>query len=58
MNRGVQEFQAARYREAIAAFERAAAIDPSRAPVGKHIAWGYCHVPGGSTVDMLDRIEA
>jgi phytoene dehydrogenase-like protein len=32
-------------------------IDPSRAPAGKHIAWGYCHVPSGSTVNMLDRIE-
>src|SRR5262249_26904353 len=32
-------------------------VDPSRAPVGKHVAWAYCHVPGGSTVDMLDRIE-
>jgi phytoene dehydrogenase-like protein len=33
-------------------------IDPSRAPAGKHIAWGYCHVPGGSAADMLDRIES
>ncbi len=32
-------------------------VDPSRAPAGQHIAWGYCHVPSGSTVDMLDRIE-
>jgi phytoene dehydrogenase-like protein len=32
-------------------------FDPSRAPVGKHVAWGYCHVPGGSTVNMLDRVE-
>ncbi len=32
-------------------------VDPSRAPSGKHIAWAYCHVPGGSTVDMLERIE-
>jgi len=32
-------------------------FDPSRAPTGKHVAWGYCHVPHGSTVDMLDRIE-
>jgi phytoene dehydrogenase-like protein len=32
--------------------------DPSRAPVGKHTAWAYCHVPSGSTVDMTDRIEA
>jgi phytoene dehydrogenase-like protein len=32
-------------------------VDPSRAPAGKHVAWAYCHVPSGSTVDMLDRIE-
>jgi phytoene dehydrogenase-like protein len=32
-------------------------FDPSRAPAGKHIAWGYCHVPHASTADMLDRIE-
>jgi phytoene dehydrogenase-like protein len=33
-------------------------FDPSRAPAGKHTLWAYCHVPGGSTVDMLPRIEA
>jgi phytoene dehydrogenase-like protein len=33
-------------------------FDPSRAPEGKHIAWGYCHVPNGSTEDMTGRIEA
>jgi phytoene dehydrogenase-like protein len=32
--------------------------DSTRAPQGKHIAWVYCHVPKGSTVDMLPRIEA
>jgi phytoene dehydrogenase-like protein len=34
------------------------AFDPSRAPEGRHTAWSYCHVPNGSTVDMLPRIEA
>ena len=33
-------------------------FDPSRAPAGKQIAWSYCHVPNGSTVDMTERIEA
>jgi phytoene dehydrogenase-like protein len=31
--------------------------DPTRAPQGQHTAWGYCHVPNGSTVDMTARIE-
>ncbi len=33
-------------------------FDPTRAPEGKHTAWGYCHVPHGCTVDMTGRIEA
>lgn len=32
-------------------------FDRSRAPEGKHVAWGYCHVPHGSTMDMLSRVE-
>jgi len=32
-------------------------FDSSRAPEGKHTAWAYCHVPSGSTADMLPRIE-
>lgn len=31
--------------------------DPSRAPTGKHTAWGYCHVPSGSREEMTARIE-
>jgi len=32
-------------------------FDGSRAPEGKQTAWAYCHVPGGSTLDMTDAIE-
>ena len=33
-------------------------FDPTRAPAGRHVVWGYCHVPNGCTVDMTTRIEA
>src|SRR5437588_4710151 len=33
-------------------------FDPSRAPLGKHTAWAYCHVPHASTAGMLERIES
>ncbi len=33
-------------------------FDSSRAPAGKHVLWTYCHVPNGSGVDMVERIEA
>ncbi len=32
-------------------------FDDERAPAGRHVAWSYCHVPNGSTVDMTERIE-
>jgi len=32
-------------------------FDSTRAPEGKHTAWGYCHVPNGSTFDMTERVE-
>ncbi|MEO8218167.1 MAG: NAD(P)/FAD-dependent oxidoreductase [Acidobacteriota bacterium] len=32
-------------------------FDSTRAPEGRHTAWGYCHVPHGSTRDMTDAIE-
>lgn len=33
-------------------------FDQSRAPAGKHTAWGYCHVPNGYEGNVVDRIEA
>jgi phytoene dehydrogenase-like protein len=38
-------------------FVQPCVVDTSRAPAGKHIAWAYCHVPSGSTIDMTDAIE-
>ena len=32
-------------------------LDASRAPEGKHTGYAYCHVPGGSSVDMTEAIE-
>jgi len=32
-------------------------FDASRAPAGQHTVWAYCHVPNGSTVDMLPNVE-
>ncbi len=32
-------------------------FDASRAPAGKDTAWAYCHVPNGSKIDMLERLE-
>src|SRR5262245_10698237 len=33
-------------------------FDSSRAPERRHTAWAYCHVPHGSSADMLATIEA
>ena len=33
-------------------------FDSTRAPAGKHTAWGYCHVPNGSNFNMTERIES
>jgi phytoene dehydrogenase-like protein len=34
------------------------ALDPTRAPPGKHTGYAYCHVPAGSTVDRTAAVEA
>ncbi|MEH6305925.1 NAD(P)/FAD-dependent oxidoreductase [Olivibacter sp. CPCC 100613] len=39
-------------------FAQQSLFDPSRAPIGKQVAWGYCHVPNGSTRDMSEQIES
>jgi phytoene dehydrogenase-like protein len=33
-------------------------FDQTRAPPGRHVAWAYCHVPSGSTLDLTDAVEA
>ncbi|HET9284670.1 MAG TPA: NAD(P)/FAD-dependent oxidoreductase, partial [Candidatus Angelobacter sp.] len=32
-------------------------FDPTRAPAGKHTAWGYCHVPNGFSGNVAEVIE-
>ena len=38
-------------------FVQPSLFDSSRAPAGRHTAWGYCHVPNGYTGDMQEKIE-
>jgi len=38
-------------------FAQQTPFDKTRAPEGRHTAWGYCHVPNGSDVDMTEAIE-
>jgi len=38
-------------------FAQPTLFDSTRAPAGKHTAWGYCHVPNGSSFDMTERVE-
>jgi phytoene dehydrogenase-like protein len=44
-------------RRPLVIFTQPTLTDPSRAPNGKHIAWGYCHVPNGCTKNMVEAIE-
>ena len=32
-------------------------FDSSRAPAGQHTAWAYCHVPHGSNINVLAKLE-
>lgn len=38
-------------------FAQPTLFDPTRAPAGRHSAWGYCHVPNGYKGNIVDRIE-
>jgi phytoene dehydrogenase-like protein len=38
-------------------FTQASLFDESRAPAGKHTAWGYCHVPNGFSGNVTEAIE-
>jgi phytoene dehydrogenase-like protein len=39
-------------------FVQPSLFDATRAPIGRHTAWAYCHVPLGCNVNMTDAIEA
>src|SRR5207244_13611133 len=58
--RGVQEFQAARYPEAIAAFGRAAAIEPTNGAVQLYLGTAYLQqfIPGAESAENTRIAEA
>ena len=60
MNRGVQEFKAGRYPAAVAAFERAVAIDPSRVNAQLYLGTAYMQqfIPGAVSPESLRVAEA
>ena len=60
INRGVQEFKAARYPEAVAAFERAAAIDPSNVEAQLYLGTAYMQqfIPGAESPGNVRIAEA
>ena len=59
LNRGVHEFTEARYQEAVAAFERAAAIDPSNVTAQLYLGTAYMqqYIPGAESPENLRVAE-
>jgi phytoene dehydrogenase-like protein len=47
-----------RHERPFVLFAQPTRFDETRAPEGKHVAWGYCHVPRGSSESALDAIES
>jgi TonB family protein len=60
MGRGVQEFQAGHYQVAVAAFERAVAIDPSNVSAQLYLATAYMQqfIPGVESAENMRLAEA
>src|SRR5664279_357047 len=60
MGRGVQEFQAAHYPVAVAAFERAVAIDPSNVSAQLYLATAHMQqfIPGVESAENMRLAEA
>jgi tetratricopeptide (TPR) repeat protein len=60
LNRGVQEFKEARYPEAVAAFERAVALDPSNLSAQLYLGTAYMQqfIPGAESPENLRVAEA
>jgi TonB family protein len=60
MGRGVQEFKAAHYPVAVAAFERAVAIDPSNVSAQNYLATAYMQqfIPGAESAENMRLADA
>ena len=60
LNQGVQEFRAERYPQAVAAFERAAAMDPANVVAQLYLGTAYMQqvIPGAESPENLRLAEA